>query len=164
MSSPTVRLAALLVALALACAVGLWVQRRNGRSRAVVAGEVVTAADLGAPLGDRATFLQLSSEVCAPCRATARVLGALVPTLDGVTHVEVDAAQRLDLARRLSVVRTPTVLVLDPAGRVVGRTSGAMTSAQARAAVGPLLDGTSLADSRSTSSSTASSDALGASR
>ena len=140
MQSPAVRLAALAVALLLAVAVGLWVQRRNGRSRAVAAGDRLTAADLGAPLGARATFLQLSSEVCAPCRATARVLGALAPTLDGVEHVEVDAGRRLDLARRLSVVRTPTVLVLDPAGRVVARADGAMTPAQARAAVAPLLD------------------------
>lgn len=159
MSSPTLRLAALLAALVLACAVGLWVQRRNGRSRAVVAGDVLAAADLGAPLGERATFLQFSSEVCAPCRATRRVLDALVPGLDGVAHVEVDAAERLDLARRLSVVRTPTVLVLDPAGRVVTRTSGAMTPAQARAAVAPLL-----ADARSDARPESVSDALGASR
>ena len=139
MSSPAFRLAALAVALLLAVVVGLWVQRRNGRSRSVAAGDVLTAADLGVPLGERATFLQLSSEVCAPCRATARVLGALAPTLDGVAHVEVDAGQRLDLARRLAVVRTPTVLVLDPAGRVVSRADGAMTPVQARAAVAPLL-------------------------
>lgn len=146
MSSPAARLAALAVALLLAVVVGLWVQRRNGRSRAVDAGDVLTAADLGSPLGTRATFLQLSSEVCAPCRATARVLGALAPTLDGVEHVEVDAGQRLDLARRLSVVRTPTVLVLDPAGRVVSRADGAMTPAQARAALALLPAGPAPAD------------------
>lgn len=163
MSSPTLRLAALLAALVLACAVGLWVQRRNGRSRAVVAGDVLAAADLGAPLGERATFLQFSSEVCAPCRATRRVLDALVPGLDGVAHVEVDAAERLDLARRLSVVRTPTVLVLDPAGRVVTRTSGAMTPAQARAAVAPLL-ADARSDARPDARPDSVSDALGASR
>ena len=157
MSSPAVRLAALAAALVVALVVGLWVQRRNGRSRAVDAGDLLAAADLGAPLGRRATFLQLSSEVCAPCRATARVLGALAPTLDGVAHVEVDAGQRLDLARRLSVVRTPTVLVLDPAGRVVSRADGAMTPAQARAAVAPLLDVPTALDSTS-------HDTLGASR
>ena len=147
MISPAVRLAALAAALLVAVVVGLWVQRRNGRSRAVAAGDVLTAADLGTPLGGRATFLQLSSEVCAPCRATARVLGTLAPALDGVAHVELDAAQHLDLARRLSVVRTPTVLVLDPAGRVVSRADGAMTPAQAHAAVAPLLGRAPVTDS-----------------
>jgi hypothetical protein len=62
------------------------------------------------------------------------VLGELA---DGsaVTHVEIDATERLDLAGRLGIMRTPTVLVLDPAGAVVRRVSGAMTPAQARAAL-----------------------------
>ena len=53
----------------------------------------------------------------------------------GLRHVEIDATRRLDLARRLDVLRTPTVLVLGPDGRVVGRFSGPVTAAQARAAL-----------------------------
>jgi hypothetical protein len=34
----------------------------------------------------------------------------------GVSHVEVDAAERLDLVRRLRINSTPTVLVLGPDG------------------------------------------------
>lgn len=130
----------LVAALAVATAVALVLRRRNGRARAVPAGDVLAASDLGAALGDRATFVQFSTSVCAPCRATKRVLGDLVADLPGVGHVEVDAEQRLDLARRFSVVRTPTVLLVDPDGRVVSRASGAMTRPQALAAVAPLLD------------------------
>jgi len=116
-------------------------RRRAGVSRAVAAGAVLTAADLGVDLGSRATFVQFSSEVCAPCRATRRVLRELVAGLRGVVHVELDAAQRLDLAATLNVVRTPTVLVLDGSGRVVRRSSGAVTAPQARTVLDGLLDG-----------------------
>lgn len=127
----------LLVLGVLAVAVGagaLW-RSRNGRFVAVrgAAGSAdrLTADDLGASLGAGATFLQLSSEACAPCRSTAAVLGALAGERSGVAHVEVAAEDRLDLVRRFDVLRTPTVLVLDGAGVVRGRLSGATTRQQA---------------------------------
>ena len=89
----------------------------------------------GARLGERATFVQISSEVCTPCRRTATVLARLVDEAPGVAHVELDAAVHLDLVRTLRVLRTPTVLVLDEAGRERGRSSGAMTPVQARTAL-----------------------------
>ena len=95
----------------------------------------LTADDLGAPLGRRATLVQFSSTFCAPCRATRRVLERLVATDDGVAHVELDVADRTDLGERFGVTATPTVLVLDADGAVVRRASGAPTLAQARAAV-----------------------------
>ncbi|MCK2214938.1 thioredoxin family protein [Actinomadura sp. ATCC 31491] len=84
----------------------------------------LSAADLGAALGERATLVHFATAFCQPCRATRRVLadvGALVP---GVRHVEVDAESRLDLVRRLEITATPTVLVLDGAGHIVKRASG----------------------------------------
>lgn len=121
--------------LAVAVVAGLVWRSRNGRfvaSRgAVAAADRLTAADLGAPLGAAATFLQLSAEACAPCRSTAAVLGALAADRPGVAHVEVAAEERLDLVRRFDVLRTPTVLVLDGAGAVRGRLSGATTRQQA---------------------------------
>ena len=59
-------------------------------------------------------------------------MAGLVP---GVTHVEVDAEHHLDLVRRVGVLRTPTTLVLDAAGREVSRASGAPTRDQVLAAV-----------------------------
>lgn len=92
---------------------------------------LVTPDQLGVPLGATATFLQLSSEVCTPCRRTHAVLTALADERDGVTHVDLDVAEHLDLVRQFDVLRTPTVLLLDPAGVVVGRMSGATSRAQA---------------------------------
>ena len=43
---------------------------------------------------------------------------------NGVTHVEIDVADRLDLVRLLDVRRTPTVFVLGPQGQITRRASG----------------------------------------
>lgn len=75
-------------------------------------------------LGARATLLQLSSEVCAPCRATARVLSGIGH--DGVRHVEVDITARPDLVSRFNVLQTPTTLILDRDGVVRSRIGGAV--------------------------------------
>ncbi|CAL9619775.1 thioredoxin domain-containing protein [Streptomyces althioticus] len=97
------------------------------------------AAELGAELGERATLVQFSSAFCAPCRATRRVLGDVAAMVPGVTHVEIDAEARLDLVRRLGVESTPTVLVLDAAGRVVRRAAGQPRKADVIAALGAAL-------------------------
>ncbi len=87
----------------------------------------VTPQELGVEPGTRATFVQLSSEVCAPCRRTATVLSAVAGDHPGVVHVELDVEQHLELVRRFHVLRTPTVLVLGPDGTVRGRMSGAVS-------------------------------------
>ena len=75
-------------------------------------------------LGGRATLLQLSSEVCAPCRATARVLGELSDA--DVRHIEVDITDRPDLVSRFNVLQTPTTFILDRDGSVRARIGGAV--------------------------------------
>ncbi|AEG45393.1 thioredoxin family protein [Isoptericola variabilis] len=89
--------------------------------------------------GGRATFVQLSAAVCSPCRATARVLSSLADGEPGVVHAELDVEQHPELVRAARVLRTPTVVVLDGAGTEVARSSGAMTPAQARAALAAAL-------------------------
>lgn len=99
-------------------------------------GKRLGAADLGGDLGERATLVQFSSAFCAPCRATRRVLGEVAGLVPGVAHVEIDAESRLDLVRELGILRTPTVLVLDAAGRVVRRAAGQPRKADVIAALG----------------------------
>jgi len=41
-----------------------------------------------------------------------------------VTHIEIDAAEYLDLTRQLGILRTPTTLVLDSGGAIRARVSG----------------------------------------
>ncbi|AZM63679.1 MULTISPECIES: TlpA family protein disulfide reductase [unclassified Streptomyces] len=93
-------------------------------------------AEVGDRLGERATLVQFSSAFCAPCRATRRVLDEVAGLVPGVAHVEIDAEASLDLVRRLGIVRTPTVLVLDAAGRVVRRATGQPRKADVIAALG----------------------------
>ncbi|MEZ5190998.1 MAG: thioredoxin family protein [Schumannella sp.] len=104
--------------VALATLLGLLWRASQGRVR-LAAGAVT-----GVELGGRATLLQLSTEVCAPCRATARVLGAL--STHDVRHVEVDIAHRPDLVDRFNVLQTPTTLILDRDGVVRARIGGAV--------------------------------------
>ncbi|MFC6044348.1 thioredoxin family protein [Nocardioides hankookensis] len=98
--------------------------------------EAVLAALPDATLGEKATLLQFSSAFCAPCRATRRTLSEVAELVPGVEHLEVDAEHHLELARSLGILRTPTTLVLDAAGREVTRAAGAPRKEQVLAALG----------------------------
>ena len=150
-------LIALVVVLAVASAAGLTLRRRQGRFRAAGstplprtagAGDIqpaapsrveLAAADLGAPLGARATLVQFSTEVCAYCGPVRKLLAEVAEESDGVAFVEVDAAVRMDLTRRLRVLSTPTVLVLDACGGIASRASGPVRKSDLVAAVGQVL-------------------------
>ncbi|WP_030173505.1 TlpA family protein disulfide reductase [Spirillospora albida] len=129
--------------LAAATVFGLVRRHRDGRLRARDGKDAVTDIlgpdDIGVPLGEKATLVQFSSAFCAPCRATRRVLGEVTEMVAGVAHVELDAEANLELVRRLNVVRTPTVVVLDASGRVVRRASGAPRKADVIAALGGVI-------------------------
>ncbi|UUU36006.1 thioredoxin family protein [Streptomyces sp. CA-210063] len=124
--------------LAAASAYGVLHQRRSGRVR--VRGrdgdKRIGAAELGEGLGERATLVQFSSAFCSPCRATRRVLAEVAGMVPGVAHVEIDAEDHLDLVRRLDILKTPTVLVLDADGRIVRRATGQPRKADVIAALG----------------------------
>lgn len=87
-------------------------------------------------LGARATLVQFSSAFCQPCRATRRVLAEVAAMVEGVTHIELDAEDHLALVRELEITGTPTVLVLDAAGRIVKRATGQPRKADVIAALG----------------------------
>ncbi len=126
------------VVLAAASAFGLW-QRHSGGRMKVRGGDAerrLGAAELGEELGKRATLVQFSSAFCQPCRATRRTLAEVAGMVDGVTHVELDAEERLALVRELNILKTPTVLVLDGAGRIVTRAAGQPRKADVIAALG----------------------------
>jgi thiol-disulfide isomerase/thioredoxin len=100
---------------------------------------VLTEADLGGPLGRQATLVQFSTAFCAPCRPTRQILTQVAGMVDGVTHVEVDAAARLDLVRRLRINSTPTVLVLGPDGAIAKRAVGLPRKADVIVALGTVI-------------------------
>lgn len=108
---------------------------RNGRLRTQDAGDALTESDIGTELGHRATLVQFSTAFCQPCRVTRVVLDEVSKQVDGVVHVDIDAESHLDLVRRLDIMRTPTVFVLDAGGRIVQRASGAPRKADVLAAL-----------------------------
>ena len=69
-------LIALVVVLAAASAAGFVLRKRQGRFHQRTghdppsSADALSAADLGAPLGARATLVQFSTEVCAYCGPT----------------------------------------------------------------------------------------------
>lgn len=149
-------LVVLLAALAVAFLIGVLLRRRAGRfsrtsPRSQSAGvrrsgspetegaqspRTLTAADLGAELGERATLVQFSTDFCAYCGPTRRLLGEVAAARPGVQVIEINAAERMDLTRRLRVLATPTVLVLGPDGMIAARSSGKPTMAAVLEAVG----------------------------
>ena len=138
----------LVAVLAVASTAGFAMRRRQGRFRSAAeaaavpaAGPVavLTAADLGAPLGVRGTLVQFSSEVCAYCGPTRELLAEVARDRDGLAFVEIDATERFDLTRRLHVFSTPTVLVLAADGSIAGRASGLPRKSDVLAAVGTVL-------------------------
>jgi hypothetical protein len=149
----------LVVVLAAASAAGFGLRARQGRFRpqrsrstalptgtgpgdsvpGAAANTVLTAADLGAPLGQRATLVQFSTEFCTYCGPTRELLAEVASGRDGVAFVEIDAADRMDLTRRLRVMSTPTVLVLGADGAIERRSSGRPRKSELLAAVGAVL-------------------------
>ncbi len=101
--------------------------------------DVLTAADLGTGLGERATLVQFSTAFCAPCRPTRQILAGVAGMVDGVRHVEIDATNRLDLVRRLRILSTPTILVLGPDGAIGKRATGLPRKADVIAALGQVI-------------------------
>lgn len=150
-------LIALVVALLAATAAGLALRRRSGKvhtvsrtpraltSEALASGapapEALTSAVLGTGLGERATLVQFSTEFCAYCGPTREVLGEIASSADGVRVVEIDAAERMDLTKRLRVFTTPTVLVLGPDGEIAARSSGRPRRAELARTVQGVLSG-----------------------
>jgi hypothetical protein len=131
------------LSLLLAALVGVALRRRDGSFRHAAAGVPTSDAAVDAALavpGAPATLVQISAERCSVCPRVATVLAELAART-GVAHVELRAEEHPDLLRRHDVRRSPTVLVLDPAGRVLARASGAVTAAQAGAVLAEVLDG-----------------------
>ena len=57
----------------------------------------------------------------------------------GVSHVEIDAEDNLDLVRALDIRRTPTVLFLDATGTVRKHASGQPRKVDVIAALGEIV-------------------------
>jgi len=114
-------IAGVLAALvATATVLGLLWKRQDGR--ASQGSGRVSPTEI--QLGSTATLLQFSSEICAYCPGTRRVLSEA--TTDGITHVELDVVANRTLVERFNILQTPTTLILDGTGTVKARIGGAV--------------------------------------
>ena len=111
--------------LAVTVAVGVYLRWRQSRPRRHLAHEVVEPQRLGADgLGEVATLLQFSTEMCARCPGVHRTLSSIADAREGVRHLDVDLTHRPDIARHFHVLQTPTTLVLDRDGAIRTRFGG----------------------------------------
>jgi len=121
----TIALVIVAALLAGTIALGVVWKRGQGRARTVDSGESVDPRVLGSgPLGDTATLLQFSTEMCSRCPSVHRMLSTVADARPGVRHIDVDLTHRPDLAKRFRVLQTPTTLLVDASGAVRGRFGG----------------------------------------
>ena len=134
-----VGLLALVAALAVATAVGLALRARSGKVRTAGASGGWALAERTPAEDERVLLLQLSSPICTPCLQTTAVLDGLAACTAGVVHVEVDVAERPEVARALRVLRTPTTVAFDRTGAELLRVSGVPRVTELTAALAPAL-------------------------
>jgi len=115
----------LAVLLAATVGGGAFVRWQQQRPRRLDPTELVEPQRLGAEsLGERATLLQFSTEMCARCPSVHRTLDAIAQEREGVLHLDVDLTHRPDIAKHFHVLQTPTTFILDRDGLIQTRFGG----------------------------------------
>ncbi|MEL0319236.1 MAG: thioredoxin family protein [Aquiluna sp.] len=115
-----------------ALALGFGYRFLHGRGHKVAGKERVDLARLkvtknGVPTSDpgkKATLLQFSTEYCGQCPGVRRQLAQLEYRMGGLSHLEVDITDRIEIAAHFGISQTPTVFVLNPRGEIVYRVGG----------------------------------------
>ena len=121
----TIALFAIAALVVLAAAAGVVFRLTQGRARTVDSAEIVDPRRLGADaLGEEATLLQFSTEMCSRCPGVHRMLSEVADGREGVRHLDVDLTHRPDIAQHFRVLQTPTTLVLDRHGAIRTRFGG----------------------------------------
>jgi thiol-disulfide isomerase/thioredoxin len=129
----------LVAVLVVASAIGLLLQRRSGRIRRTAPAAAQPrgwdVAGVAPEPDERVLLLQLSSPICTPCARTREQLAAVAAEHPDVRHVEVDIAERPEIARALHVMRTPMTVAFDRAGTELLRVGGVPRHAELVAAL-----------------------------
>lgn len=121
----TLALIVIVALVVVATGAGVAFRRTQGRARTVDSAEIVDPRRLGADgLGEEATLLQFSTEMCSRCPGVHRMLSDIADDRDGVRHLDVDLTHRPDIAQHFRVLQTPTTLVLDRHGAIRTRFGG----------------------------------------
>ena len=68
--------------------------------------------------------MQFKTEYCSICPGVKRQINELIKNDKGISFYEIDAVERIELAKKLHVKSSPTVLFFNEAGLEVGRIIG----------------------------------------
>lgn len=112
------------VVLILSTLFGLWFRKTRGQIKSGRRKLEIGAEEIGEKLGARLTLLQFSSAFCSACRTTKLLLNSMTKDIPDVKHIEIDTESRLELARKLNILSTPTTIILNSGGQEVGRAFG----------------------------------------
>jgi len=139
--NPLIVTGILLALVVVSTAIGLLWVRGQGRVKRADGLTVLRPTDLPGRerFADGATLVQFSTEVCAPCAATHRVLEGVASEREDVAHIDVDLTHAPELASRFHVLQTPTTLILDRTGTVRARIGGAVRLAEVNAELDRIL-------------------------
>lgn len=121
-----------LLLLALGTVAGVVYRLLRGRGRELIRPEKIDLNRLpteknGVPtkqLGKQATLIQFSTEYCGQCPGVRRQLSQLEYRMGGISFLEVDITERMDIAAHFGISQTPTVLVLNANSELVYRVGG----------------------------------------
>jgi thiol-disulfide isomerase/thioredoxin len=75
-------------------------------------------------LGNAATLIQFSTDFCANCPGSKRMMKEIATNTLGVKFIEIDAQNNIGLTKQLNVLSTPTILIVDSQGEELARVSG----------------------------------------
>ena len=119
--------------LVLSSAFGLFLQFNRGKLTNKYSNEIsFDQLKTGHELGKKATILQFKTEYCSICPGVKRQINELIKNDKGISFYEIDAVERIELAKKLHVKSSPTVLFFNEDGLEEGRIIGAPKKDQLR--------------------------------
>jgi len=142
------RILALAGLVLMASFIGFVLISKSGKARRIKNGEQVDLSEIratkgGNPVtkfGEKISLLQFSSDFCSSCKQTSILLESIEKAHQGLLHIDLDIAERLDLAKTFSILTTPTILILNSRGEVVSRIVGAPKLATIEAEIERLVN------------------------
>ena len=119
--------------LLLSSAFGLFLHFTRGKLTMKYSNEIsFDQLGLSQELGKKATILQFKTEYCSICPGVKRQITELIKNDKGISFYEIDAVERIQLAKKLRVKSSPTVLFFNELGLEEGRIIGAPKRDQLR--------------------------------
>ena len=119
--------------LVLSSAFGLFLHFTRGKLTNKYSKEIsFDRLGIAKPQGKKATILQFKTQYCSVCPGVKRQIEDLIKNDKGISFYEIDAVENLDLAKKLHVKSSPTILFFSEEGLEEGRIIGAPKKGELR--------------------------------